>query len=199
MEYFVSRRLANGGRLYAHGTRRFSGGFTLLELLIGSAILTVAVVATLGVLWHSRVQSRKAMERDIMLDFAQHYLELARAQQFEMIAPGYPINTLYDGTRPILLPDGTEETCNIRFPDGADANPTEWLSLYTNDFRLFHPDLEWFSNREPAYICSIATQVAAGEVRARQIRLQLRWRPPLERGNDWMTLEVDTVVYPEFS
>lgn len=171
-------------------------GVTLIEVMVAAGIVGLVAMTTMLMMSYSRIQARKASDRSLMLDFSYHYLELARALPYESILPGQPINMLYDGTRQILLPDGTKSTVNIRFPN----NGTTWNSLATNDFRYFHPPLARLAGREPQYRVRIDTQTTAGQPRARRIRLETRWRAPLlmSRG-DWQTLEMDTVVYPEFN
>ncbi|MCX6999751.1 MAG: hypothetical protein NT106_05570 [Candidatus Sumerlaeota bacterium] len=126
------------------------------------------------------------MEQAIMLDFMQHYMEIARNQSFFNIIPGQPINFLYDGAH---------GAPNIRFP--ANAN---WYSLYAINFRNFHPDLEWLKAEEPEYSCTITNQVVTGGItRSKRITLQVRWRPPLMKTIGKITLQMDTLVYQGFN
>lgn len=190
-------------RVSAQRTRRIlrpscrERAVSLIEVLVASTILLAVCLSVMGALFFNRVQSRKAMEHDIMQDFVHHYLELARAQQYDLIAPGAPINALYDGNRTVVLPSGAAGTINVRFPPSDGA----WRTLWTNDFRNFHPDLEWFEGREPSYLCTINTQTTTGLVipRVRQVRLEVRWRPPLRRGSDWNSVDAQTSIYSEFN
>jgi prepilin-type N-terminal cleavage/methylation domain-containing protein len=171
-------------------------GMTLIEVMIASLIVGVVAMTTMLMMSYARVQARKAADRSTMLDFAYHYLELARALPYDNILPGQPINMLYDGSRQILLPDGSRTTINIRFP----TNPSAWQSLTTNDFRFFHPPLVRMAGREPQYRVQINTETTGGLNRARRIRLETRWRAPLLMSvGAWQTLDMDTVVYPEFN
>ncbi len=170
---------------------------TLIEVLIASGIVAIALLAGVASLMANRMNARRAIERDIMWDFAQHYIEIARSQDYGNIAPGFPINSLYDGSVSILVPaTGQNETINISFP-----NDSSWYSLETNTFKYFHPDLQWLDGREAEYRCIVETQVAGTppEERAKRIFLDLRWHPPLNRGAEWMTMSVETYVYPDFN
>lgn len=170
-------------------------GMTLIEVIFATLIVGATFFSTLLVLSYARIEQRKAADRDIMLDFLHHYLEVARAGPYENIGAGQPINALYDGTRDILLATGGTTKISIVFP----PSDGQWRSLNTTAFRVFHPDLVWLANRDPQYRVTITTQQVGGFPRARTIRLELRWRPPLARGNQWQTLDATTVIYPEFS
>lgn len=168
---------------------------TLVEVVVASVILGAAVLLTMLVLPFNRIQTRKAMDRDIMLDFMHHYIEIARAAPYNDIQTSRPINTFYDGTRDIPLPDGTTTRVSVVFP----PSDNQWRTLYENNMLYFHPDLEWLANRDPQYRVTIDTQNVSGRDRARRVRLETRWRPPLNRGNQWQTMDMETVVYPEFN
>lgn len=152
--------------------------------MFSSAILAVVFAATISILQFHNLQSRKAIEQAIMLDFANHYLELARNQPFYLIIPGQPINTLYDGDH---------GAADVRFPTS-----DEWQTLWTADFRNFHPELEWFENRDPQYTCVITNQMEGQEIRGKHIEFEVRWKPPLSRSRAWMTIQLEVVVYPDF-
>lgn len=179
-------------RLTPRGATRAT---TLIEVVFATLILGAAFLMTLGVLSYTRIEQRKALDRDIMLDFLHHYLEVARAGPYDNIQPGKPINALYDGTRDILLPGGGTTRISITFPPSDGA----WRTLNTTSFLVFHPDLAWLANRDPQYRVTISTQTVGGFPRARTVRLELRWRPPLGVGNQWQTLDATTVIYPEFN
>ncbi|MGC8741809.1 MAG: hypothetical protein ACP5UB_10175 [Candidatus Sumerlaeaceae bacterium] len=170
-------------------------GMTLIEVVFATLIVGATFFMTFLILSYTRIEQRKAADRDIMLDFLHHYLEVARAGPYESIVPGQPINALYDGTRDILLPTGGTTKILITFP----TSDGQWRTLNTTAFKVFHPDLVWVANRDPQYRVTITTQQVGGFPRARTIRLELRWRPPLGRGNQWQTLDATTVVYPEFN
>ena len=160
-------------------------GFTLVEIMIAVAILAIGFVSTSTAMQFHRVQSRKAMEQAIALDFLNHYLELARNQPYASIATGQPINALFDGS---------SGSANIRFPASS-----AWVSLETNAYRTFHPDLQWLTGRQPQLSCTISTQAAGGGGgRARRILCIVRWDPPLGQGQAWQTVTLETTVYPDF-
>lgn len=183
-------------KLRSHRFARVAG-VTLVEVLVASVVLGIVFLSTAGVMWASVLSSHGAMERDIMLDFMHHYIEMARALPYESVASGQPINALYDGTRTILLPDGTKTKVEVRFP-ASDGN---WKTLWDSNMRYFHPDLEWFDGREPQYRCAIRTQTSttSGSPRARLIRLEVRWHPPLRGAKTFQALAMDTVIYPDFN
>lgn len=159
--------------------------FTLLEVLFAAAIFSTIFITTIMLIQFHRIQSRKAMEQSMMLDFMQHYLEIARQNDIYLILPGEPINTLFDGNHG--APD-------IRFPSNND-----WNSLWTEDFKNFHPDLEWFRARSPEYKCIITNQLDGSELRSKHLHLEVRWHPPLGKGKNWLTMEMDTMIYRTFN
>ena len=73
---------------YSQVRRRDCHGITLIEMMVATAILALLFMSGMSVIQFHRIQSRKAMEYAIMLDFAEHYLELARSQRFDRIRPG---------------------------------------------------------------------------------------------------------------
>ena len=173
----------------ASGRRR--RGFTLVEAVISVAIMSMAAVGALALLQFHRVQARKTTERAVMLDFAEHYLELARSQPFVSIQAGTPINPFFDGTGGFP---------NITFPaDGAWQNMTSGAPPQViADFATFNPDLVLLAARQPQYRCVITDQTVGATVRARHIEFEVRWRPPLRQGANWLSIQLDTVVYPDF-
>jgi len=189
---FERRRSARGYRTApmnrrpfssAHPVRRFAHqrGMTLVEALVAMVIASTTSLSCLLLLCAHRMQSRKALEQGIILDFAIHYLELARTKDFANVAGGKPISTLHP---------------NITFPPNQPNN--DWHSLWTEDFRAFHRDLEWLEHRDPQYRCTITPQGPIADPRSKHIRFELRWHPPLGRGREWLTVQFDTVVYPNF-
>lgn len=153
--------------------------------MIAIAIVGIIFLANMQILQMHNIQARRAMEESIMLDFAQHYLEIARNQPFNYLVAGFPINKICDGT------NGTPRIC---FP-----SDSEWQDLTSNDFLLFHPDLAWFNNQSPQYRCTITTQMTGSINRARHIGLEVRWHPALRNTNDWLTIQLDTLVYFDFN
>ena len=162
-----------------------SRGFSLTEVMISVFILAFVFIASVSLLQFHRLTSRKAQEQAVMLDFCQHYMELARNQPYDSIVAGQPINALFNGQ------NGTP---SIVFP----ANDS-WQSLWTTNYRTFHPDLAMMENRSPEFRCQIITQMNGTTKRARHVIVEARWIPPLERGADRLTVKTETVVYPDFN
>lgn len=181
------------------GRRR---GFTIVEVVIASAILSLFFLGTCAILHVQRLAQRKVLEQSIVLDFAKHYLELARNQAFFAIAYGNPINPLYNGA------NGWP---NITFP----ASGNTWVPLTTTNFLTFNPDLQYIANKLPQYLCSITTQVTADGSRAIHLYMVVIWRPPLGLGGvttsgaklgdgitlpsgSWLVVQLETSVYQDF-
>ncbi len=158
-------------------------GMGLIETLMAASLLAIVFAGSMSLLMAHRIQSRKAMEQAIMLDFSQHYLEIARSAEYNTIAPGNPISPLFDGAGGAL---------DIRFP--ADA---EWQTIVGTDMESFHPDLVWLENRSPGYRCVITNQVSGGATRSKHLLFETRWHPPLQSAGRWQTLRLDTVVYED--
>lgn len=165
--------------------RKVNQGFSLVEVIFAAGILSVIFLSSMFLIQFHRIQQQKAKEQAIMRDFCQHYMEIARQQPFFQVLPGQPINALFDGEH------GAPE---IRFP--ADD---QWRTLWTEDFRNFHPDLEWLENRSPQYRCDIDHEIIAMESRSKHIELEVRWKPPLDKGSEWMSIQVDTMIYEGFN
>ena len=160
-------------------------GFSLVEVMVAVAILALTFLFVLSLLSVHRVQAVKARDRAIALDFAQHYLETARSEQFGRIVAGSAINALY----------GDEEgAVFIPFPPDE-----EWVDLTEEAYSNFHPDLFWLSAREPQMRCVITSIGLATAPDAKHLELEVRWRAPFHLGGEkWLTLRLDTVVYPDF-
>lgn len=168
--------------------------FTLVEVMVATVITTMVLVASLTALQFHRIESRRALDQKIMLQFLEKYLEFARARPINEIAVGQPLNPLFDGTGAMPLPDGTTANMNIRFPP---ANT--WVNLNTANYINFHPELAAFANRQPQFQCNITSQNGAGgALRSRAIAVSVRWRSPFNI-NQWMTLAASTLVYSDIS
>ena len=164
---------------------RRQSGFSLVEVMGAVAVLALTFLFVLSMLSVHRIQAVKARDRAIVLDFAQHYLETARSEQFGRIVAGAPINALYGDA---------EGAMYITFPPDA-----EWVDLTEEAYGNFHPDLFWLAAREPEMRCVIHNEGLATAPSAKHIELAIRWRAPFNLGGDnWLTLQLDTVVYPEF-
>ena len=168
-------------------------GATLIETMLAIAIIALLVFGSFAAITLNRIQSTKSRELNIMLDFGHHYLEVIRALPYERITPGYALNTIYDGTQTIKMPDGTSAKITVKLP----ANGTTWYSLTDASMLVFHPDLVFLTPRNPEYQCSISTQVDTKGNRARRVALSMRWNPPFGRGGT-QTLNMSMNLYPDF-
>jgi prepilin-type N-terminal cleavage/methylation domain-containing protein len=155
-----------------------SGGFSLPEVMMAVAILSLFVLANFSILSFSRIQTVKDHERGIMLDFASHYLELVKGLPFDEIKSGAPINALYDGASGGTL---------IAFPTS-----TNWLTIDNVNFQSFHPDLIWLSPRNPQMSVFLDTRTIAGIPHDKHIQLLLQWDAPMNLGSK-QTLRMDMV------
>ena len=173
-------------------THRRRGGL-LIESMIALAVAALLFMGAFAAVGISRVQAAKVRVLDMMLDFGHHYLEVIRSLPYDRIVPGYALNTLYDGSRSVKMPDGTTQKINVAIP----ASGTTWYSLSAANMLVFHPDLVFLSGRNPEYKLNIETQVNMSGNRARRISLSTRWDPPLGRGAK-QTMDMAIIVYPEF-
>lgn len=155
-----------------------SDGFSLPEVMMAVAILSLFVLANFSILSFSRIQTVKDHERGIMLDFASHYLELVKGLPFAEIKNGAPINALYDGASGGAL---------IAIPVS-----TNWFAIDNLDFHSFHPDLVWLSPRNPQMSVFLETRAIAGAPHDKHIQLLLQWDAPMNLGKK-QTLRMDMV------
>lgn len=153
-------------------------GFSLPEVLIAVAILSLLVLANFSIISLSRIQTVKDHERGIMLDFGTHYLELIKGLPFDDVKTSSPVNSLYDGTAGGLL---------ITIPAASN-----WFSINNANFQAFHPDLVWLSPRNPQMSVSLETGTIAGIPHDKRIQLQLQWDAPMNLGSK-QTLRLDMV------
>ena len=173
-------------------TNRRRGGL-LIESMIALAVAAFLFMGAFASVAITRLQAAKVRDLDMMLDFGHHYLEVIRSLPYDRIVPGYALNTLYDGTRSVKMPDGTTQKINVAIP----ASGTTWYSLSAANMLVFHPDLVFISGRNPEYKLNIETQVNVNGNRARRISLSTRWDPPLGRGAK-QTMDMTVTIYPEF-
>jgi len=150
------------------GVRQGVFGFTLVEAMFAVVASAVFVGACLTSIVFNRVASMKAKEQAIAMDFLIHYVETVKALPFAELQPGAPINSLYDGS------DGSPR---ITIP--ADRS---WISLETDDFETFHPDLAWFKGRNPQMQVALNTTSSGGSAHTRHLKVRIAWDSPLERG-----------------
>lgn len=152
-----------------HGTELRKSGYTLVEAVLTLGVISLFVVVCLSAIVFCRVSAVKAKEQAIAMSFLEHYAELIRAMPFAHVAPGFPINPLFDGV------GGAP---NLRIPASED-----WLSVATEDYLAFHPDLTWLENRDPEFRVLLQVSEVGGEPHTKHVRLEFRWRAPLGRGD----------------
>jgi type II secretory pathway pseudopilin PulG len=145
------------GRLASHA-------FTLPEVLLAVAFMSILVLANLSAISYSRFQTVKDRERGIVLDFVGHYLELVKALPFTQASPGLPVNALYDGT------GGAP---NIRIPVTSG-----WFGIGTGDFQTFHPNLVWLAPRNPRMHVELTTSQVGGVEHTKHILVEVQWDSP---------------------
>jgi hypothetical protein len=158
--------------------RRRSAAFTLMEAVFSMAILGIFVAASTTALIADQVCSRKAKEQAIGIDFLTKYVENIKALPFTSVAPGLPINSIYNGIGGAPL---------IAIP----AN-SSWVSVSTAAFQTFYPDLVWLSNRNPELQVTLTQNSVAGVLHDIEINAKLDWDSPLGRGGR-LEVQVDTL------
>jgi len=147
---------------------RVCGGFTLAESMVAVFILSLVTLACFSTITFSRGVATKAKEQAIAVDFLMHYTELVRGLPYNEVATGNPINPLFDGD------SGSPD---IRIP----ASGT-WLSLNTNDYETFHPDLIWLHNRQPKLRVTLGSERVNGLAHAKHLKISIAWDAPLGLG-----------------
>ena len=146
---------------------RRAGGFTLAEVMLGVACLSIFMAACFSSILFNRLASMKAKEEAIATDFLIHFAETLKALPFAQVVPGYPISPLLDGQ------DGAP---NIRIP-----SDDSWVAVDTADFQAFHPDLLWIQHRNPKMQVQLTTQNLNGSPHDTHLNIRLAWDPPLRR------------------
>lgn len=166
-----------------HGFRtktRGAAAFSLVESLVAVSIISVLFLVNMGAISIHRIQSAKEQELAIVSDFSGHYLEQVRGKVFEELVPGAPINHLFNGAQ-----GGPD----IRIP-----TDDSWIRIDTEDYQTFHPELVALENRELELRAELTTEVQAGVARSKHLSLEIRWNPPLSRGQK-LVLRNDLIRY----
>ena len=153
-------------------------GFTLPEIVVAMFLITILFVANFSALSISRMQMAKDKDYGLALDFAMHYLELARGLPFEELKNGQPVNALYNGE------NGAP---HIVIPSSSG-----WYSLTNDDFLTFHPELTWLVSRNPEMSVNLTTDQVGGEDHIKTLTMQVRWDPSLRGTND-LSIRLDLV------
>jgi hypothetical protein len=142
--------------------------FTLIEAMIAVGILGLFVAGCLTAIVVDQVCIRKAKEEAIAMDFLTKYVENIKGLPFESVAPGLPINSIYNGASGAPL---------VVIP----AN-TNWVDLSTTNYQMFYPDLLWLARRNPKMQVVFKQNSVAGTVHDKQINVKFDWDAPLDRG-----------------
>jgi hypothetical protein len=139
-----------------------------MEAVISVGLLGLFVAASTSAIITDQVCSRKAKEQAIGMDFLTKYVENIKALPFTSVAPGLPINSIYNGVggAPLIL---------------IPAN-TNWVSLSTTNFQTFYPDLLWLSNRNPMMMATLTQNSVAGILHDIEISVVMVWNAPLYQG-----------------
>ncbi|MCB2154497.1 prepilin-type N-terminal cleavage/methylation domain-containing protein [bacterium] len=157
-------------------SRSRKSGFSLIEVMFATAIVALLFMAALSALYMHRIQAKKYQERAVVLDFATHYIEHLKGLPFSDLQPGSPINPLYDGQ------DGAPD---IRVPTTDD-----WVSLSSDDFETFHPELVLLEARNPEISVSMTTTLDGSREKTKHVRVRIRWDSPMGKGRR-MTAQLD--------
>jgi hypothetical protein len=128
-------------------------------------VMSLFVMACFSSILCNQVTVRKAKEEAIAMDFLTHYMENVKALPYNSVAPGLPINVLFNGA------NGAP---NISIPPAS-----AWVPINTLDYATFHPDLLWLTNRNPKLLVTIAAN--SGQV-GKDINAKVAWDAPLGKG-----------------
>jgi hypothetical protein len=160
------------------GFRKTRGvaAFSVIEATVAVGLLGILVAACLAAIVTNQVCDRKAKEEAIAMDFLTKYVENIKALPFASVAPGLPINSIYNGAGGAPL---------IAIP----AN-SSWVSLNTTAFQTFHPDLLWLSNLNPMMQVALAQNTVEGTLHDIEINVKIDWDAPLAKGGR-MEVQVD--------
>jgi Tfp pilus assembly protein PilV len=156
-------------------TKRVSA-FSLIEALIALGLLGIFMVAGLSAIVTNQVCDRKAKEEAIAIDFLTKYVENIKALPFTSVAPGLPINSIYNGAGGAPL---------ITIP--ANSSP---VSLNTTAFQTFYPDLLWLTNLSPTMQVTLTQNALTGTLHDIEINVQVNWEAPLAKGGQ-LQVQVD--------
>ena len=150
-------------------------GFTLMEAVISVGLMGIFVSAAVSAIVTDQVCSRKAKEQALAMDFLTKYVENIKALPFTSVAPGLPVNSIYngvDGAPLIIIPTNNA-----------------WVALNTTAFETFYPDLLWLANRNPSMSVTLTDNNVSGALHDIEINIKFDWDAPLSSGG---RLEVQT-------
>jgi hypothetical protein len=147
-----------------------------MEALVSAGILGICCAACLEAIVTNQVCNRKAKQQAIAMDFLTKYVENIKALPFTSVAPGLPINSIYNGASGGPL---------ITIP----AN-NAWVPLNTTAFLTFYPDLLWLSNLDPLMMVTLTQTSVNGTLHDIEINVRVDWNAPLNKGGE-LEVEVD--------
>jgi prepilin-type N-terminal cleavage/methylation domain-containing protein len=150
--------------------------FTLVECMVALGILGLCFTVCMSAVVTNQVCDRKAKEQALAMDFLTKYVENIKALPFTSVAPGLPINSIYNGLGGAPL---------IAIPAS-----NSWVSINTTAFLTFYPDLLWVSNRNPSILVTLAQNSIAGTLHDIEINVKMDWDAPISKGGR-QEVEVD--------
>lgn len=145
-----------------------NGGFSLIEAFMAMVLIAIAFLATISAISFNQVQLKRDKERALVWDFGVHYLELVKGLPFEEVVAGSPVNALFNGTG---------AAPNIRIPVNSN-----WVSISTSDYLLFHPELSELSTRVPQMRVQLDVTQSGGADHTKEIFMEIQWNAPLDQG-----------------
>jgi hypothetical protein len=152
-----------------NGLPKSAAAFTLAEAMIAVGVTGIFVAACVWSIVSDQVCLRKAKEEAIGMNFLTKYIENVKALPFASVAPGLPINGLYDGLGGAAL---------ITIP----STNTSWVPVNTTAFETFYPDLLWLTNRNPAMLVTLTENSLGGALHDIEINVRFDWDAPLTEG-----------------
>jgi hypothetical protein len=164
----VQNAAGSGSARGDHRKNRALAAFTLAEAVIAAGLMGLFVAGSMSAIVADQVASRKAKEHAIGMDFLTKYVENIKALPFASVAPGLPINSIYDGVGGAPL---------VTIP----KNNTP-VSLVSTNFQIFYPDLVWLNNRNPTMQVTLTTNSVAGTLHDIEINVKIDWDAPLTKG-----------------
>lgn len=139
-------------------------------------LLGLFSIACLSAVVTNQVVDQKAKEDAIAMDFLTKYAENIKALPFASVAPGLPINYIYNGTggAPLIIIPATNG----------------WVSINTTAYQTFYPDLVWMTNLNPQMQVTLTQNSVAGTLHDIEINVKMQWNAPLAKGGQ-LQVQVD--------
>jgi hypothetical protein len=142
--------------------------FSLVEAMVALGLLGIFTIVCLAAIVTNQVCARKAKEEAIAMNFLTKYVENIKALPFTSVAPGLPINSIYNGTGGAPL---------IAIPPNSSP-----VALNTAAFQTFYPDLLWVTNLNPTMQVSLTQNGVAGTLHDIEINVKVDWNAELGEG-----------------